>query len=137
MPTPVSRRTALVATLLGGGALGGTSLAGCSLRPTPPAAAPAPTNPDRALLTALTQRIAALLPQAPAPWHAAHLAQLQALGSAHHSPTQGTAQRAADLTAERALHDALLAGAVGAHAPAFARLLTSLAAGQAQLLAGA
>lgn len=133
MPTTVSRRTALAATTLLA-----APLAGCSLRPTPPAAAPAPPPPDRPVVDALTHQIAALLPHAPAPWRAAHLAQLEALGSPHRgAAAPGSAHLAADLPAERALHDALLAGAVGAHAPALARLLTSLAAGQAQLLAAA
>lgn len=135
MPRSVSRRTTLAASAL----LAGAPLAGCSLRPTPPAAAPAPTNPDQPLVDALTMRISNLLPTAPAPWYAAHRAQLRALGARSHVGPAGRsgASGTARLPAERALHDALVDGAVRAQAPALVRLLTSLAAGQAQLLARA
>lgn len=132
MPTPVSRRTSLAATAL----LAGAPLAACSLRPSAPVAGPPPPNPDRPLLDSLTARITRLLPHAPAPWYAAHVAQLQALGAPrqHHGTA---AANPPDLAAERSLRDALANGAVSAQSPEFVRLLTSMAAGQAQLLADA
>jgi len=136
VPTPVSRRTTLAASAL----LACAPLGACSLRPTPPAAAPAPANPDQPLVDALTTRITALLPGSRAAWYDAHLAQLRALGSDRamgRRRRSGSGTGPTDLSAERSLGDALVEGAVSAQTPALVRLLASMAAGQAQLLAGA
>jgi len=132
----VSRRTALglVATLSPAAAL---PLAGCSadaLRPTPPPAPSAPTNPDAGLLASVVARIAAAFAGAPSAFRDLHAAHLRALGAAVLDADGRPDGDDAVVATETGLRDRLTDACVSATDADLARLLASMAAAVAQQL---